>query len=84
MPPASPAARPDPVGLLLLLATVTGWGFNWPAMKLLLVEVPPFSMRVICALVGIGLLAAIARWRGESLAVPRGLWPRLIGALRPP
>jgi drug/metabolite transporter (DMT)-like permease len=80
MPPASPVARPDPVGLLLLLATVTGWGFNWPAMKLLLVEVPPFSMRVVCAVVGIALLAAIAKAWGESLAVPRALWPRLVVA----
>jgi drug/metabolite transporter (DMT)-like permease len=56
---------------------VAGWGLNWPAMKLLLAEVPPFSMRIICAVVGVGLLAGIAAWRGEALGVPRGLWPRL-------
>jgi drug/metabolite transporter (DMT)-like permease len=71
------AARPDPRGLLLLLATVCGWGLNWPAMKLLLAEVPPFSMRVACAALGFAVLAAIAVARGESLRVPRALWPRL-------
>ena len=58
--------------------TVFGWGLNWPAMKLLLVEVPPFSMRVACAVVGVALLAAIAARRGEALGVPNRLWPRLM------
>lgn len=71
-------ARPDAVGLLLLLTTVVGWGMNWPAMKLLLEEVPPFSTRVLSAAVGVSLLAFIAARRGESLAVPRGVWPRLV------
>ncbi|MGG5810456.1 DMT family transporter [Falsiroseomonas sp. CW058] len=70
-------ARPDPRGLLLLLATVCGWGFNWPAMKLLLEEVPPFTMRVACAAIGFALLVGIALARRESLVVPRALWPRL-------
>ena len=62
---------------MLLLATVTGWGLNWPAMKLLLEEVPPFSIRAASAAVGVALLAAIALRRGESLAVPARLFPRL-------
>jgi len=62
---------------VLLLATVTGWGLNWPAMKLLLEEVPPFSIRAVSAAVGVALLAAIALRRGESLAVPPRLFPRL-------
>ena len=65
------AARLDPRGLALLLVTVIGWGFNWPSMKLLLGVLPPFSMRVVCALLGISLLFAIAAVKGERLAVPR-------------
>jgi drug/metabolite transporter (DMT)-like permease len=68
----------DPRGLLLLLATVIGWGLNWPAMKLLLVEVPPFTIRSLSAAVAVALLAAIAVRRGESLAVPAPLFPRLV------
>lgn len=62
---------------MLLLATVVGWGLNWPAMKVLLEEVPPFSIRAASAAVGVALLAAIALRRGESLAVPPRLFPRL-------
>lgn len=70
--------RPDTAGLALLLATVAGWGSNWPAMKLLLVEVPPLSIRVVAGAVGISMLLLIVRWRGESLALPRAVWPRLV------
>ena len=77
MPIEPRAARPETAGLVLLLATVTGWGLNWPAMKLLLEEVPPFSIRAVSAAVGVALLAAIALRRGESLAVPPRLFPRL-------
>jgi drug/metabolite transporter (DMT)-like permease len=76
-PNAPETARLDPRGLLLLLVTVSGWGLNWPAMKLLLAELPAFSMRVACALLGIALLFGIALARREALAVPRALWPRL-------
>ena len=68
------AGRTDPTGLLLLLATVVGWGLNWPAMKVLLEEVPPFHTRAISAAIGVALLVVIARRRGESLAVA----PRLV------
>jgi drug/metabolite transporter (DMT)-like permease len=68
----------DTTGLLLLLGTVIGWGLNWPAMKMVLGEVPPFSARSIAAVIGVALLALIALRRGESLAVPRALVPRLV------
>jgi drug/metabolite transporter (DMT)-like permease len=68
---------PGSSGVLLLLATVAGWGLNWPAMKLLLAEIPPFSMRVACAAIGVSLLLAIAVARREALAVPARIWPRL-------
>jgi drug/metabolite transporter (DMT)-like permease len=70
----------DPRGLLLLLATVVGWGVNWPAMKLLLAEMPVLSMRAACAALGVALLFGIARVRRERLGVPRALWPRLAAA----
>ena len=55
-----------------------GWGANWPAMKLLLTEVPPFSMRAVCGVIGVSLMFAIARTRREALGVPRGLRLRLV------
>jgi len=70
--------RLDPTGLLLLLATVVGWGMNWPATKLLIEEVPPLSLRSICAVVGVLLLAGMARRRGEALSVAGPVMPRLL------
>ena len=72
------AAGTDATGLLLLLATVVGWGLNWPAMKALLEEVPPFHTRAISAAIGVALLVVIARRRGESLAVAPAVMPRLV------
>ncbi|WP_270936346.1 DMT family transporter [Falsiroseomonas oryzae] len=63
-----------------MLSTVAGWGLNWPAMKVLLDEVPPFSIRAVSGAIGVALLAAIALQRRESLAVPGRLWPRLVVA----
>jgi drug/metabolite transporter (DMT)-like permease len=68
---------PRTAGLFLLFLTTLGWGFNWPLMKLLLVEMPPLAARSYAAFLGAALLAAIALARGESLAVPRPLWGRL-------
>lgn len=72
------ATRLDPAGLILLLGSVLGWGLNWPAMKVLLAEMPVFSMRSLCAAIGIGVLVLIAHRLGESLAVPRRVAPRLV------
>jgi drug/metabolite transporter (DMT)-like permease len=47
-------------------------------MKLLLAEVPPFTIRATSAVAAVALLAAIAAMRGERLAVPRGMGPRLL------
>jgi drug/metabolite transporter (DMT)-like permease len=55
-----------------------GWGLNWPAMKVLLVEIPPFSIRALSGTVGVLLLAAVALRRGESLTLAPALFPRLV------
>ena len=72
------APRPDVAGLALLVATTLGWGLNWPAMKLLLAELPVLSTRAAGGVLGLLVLVAVALARRENLAVPRGLWPRLI------
>jgi drug/metabolite transporter (DMT)-like permease len=73
----TPVVRLQPAGLALLVATVFGWGLNWPAMKHLLEQVPPLAIRSIGAAAGIAVLLAIAAARRESLAVPTRLWGRL-------
>ena len=57
------------VAMIALLAVL--WGSNWPAMKLALSEIPPWTFRSIGLVIGgVGLLA-IARIAGHSVAIPR-------------
>src|SRR3990170_5409943 len=67
-----------PAGLMFLAITSVGWGFNWPVTKYLLSELPPLTMRGTTGVIGAGLLAALALFSGQSLRVPRALWPRLV------
>ena len=79
--PAS-RARIAPLGLLFLAITSVGWGLNWPVMKFLMSELPPLTARGVTGIVGSGLLAVLALWRGESLRVARDQWmPLLVLAL---
>ena len=73
-----PSART--VGFICLLVTSVGWGLNWPAMKMLLRELPPLFARGAAGSVA-GLVCALAVvMLGQSLAVPRPLIGRLIAA----
>jgi drug/metabolite transporter (DMT)-like permease len=71
-------ARVAPAGLIFLAITSLGWGFNWPVTKYLLSELPPLTLRGGSGVIGAALLAGLAVMRGQSLKVPRELWPRLI------
>jgi len=68
----------SPAGLAFLAITSIGWGFNWPATKYLLGELPPLTLRGGTGVIGAVLLAALAIARGRSLKVDRALWPRLM------
>jgi len=48
------------------------WGLNWPAVKIILTQIQPWTLRSLGFAVGAAVLFAYARSRGESLAVPRG------------
>src|SRR2546430_10829701 len=70
--------RIAPAGLMFLAITSVGWGFNWPVTKYLLSELPPLTMRGATGVICASLLALLAILRGQSLRVPRELWPRLV------
>ncbi|MGH7056573.1 MAG: DMT family transporter [Acetobacteraceae bacterium] len=76
----SERGRGEGAGLALLLITVICWGLNWPALKLVLFRLPPFSMRSVTALAAAIAVMAVAAMRGERLAPPHGQWPRLLAA----
>jgi drug/metabolite transporter (DMT)-like permease len=63
---------------MFLAITSVGWGFNWPVTKYLLSELPPLTMRGTTGMIGASLLALLAILRGQSLRVPREMWPRLV------
>lgn len=71
-------AHITPAGLMFLAITSLGWGFNWPVTKYLLSELPPLTLRGSTGVIGAGLLAVLAVMWGQSLKVPRELWPRLM------
>ena len=59
-----------PVAVLALV-----WGANWPILKLGVAEIAPLTFRALTLpFAGLGLLA-IAKASGESIRVPRALWP---------
>ena len=76
--PTGARAQITPAGLMFLAITSVGWGFNWPVTKYLLSELPPLTMRGTTGMIGASLLALLAMLRGQSLGVPREMWPRLV------
>ena len=71
---------PRTLGFLCLLVTSLGWGLNWPAMKVLLDELPPLFARGAAGSVA-GLACALAAvLLGQSLFVPRALIGRVVAA----
>lgn len=54
------------IGLIGLL-----WGLNWPAVKFMLTEIEPLTIRAVSFPVAALILALIARAMGKDLRVPR-------------
>ncbi|MBN9427891.1 MAG: DMT family transporter [Burkholderiales bacterium] len=70
--------RLSPRDLWLLALITIAWGVNWPIMKLGVEGLPPMTFRCLSMVIGLPLLAAIARARGISLRVPREHWRELL------
>lgn len=71
--PKTPARTLVLIPLLGLL-----WGFNWPAVRISLGEIAPWTLRAGGMTFAGLVLVAVALARGQSLAVPRAQWPRLV------
>lgn len=69
-------------GIVLLAVLSLFWGLGWPAMKVVLAEIRPWTFRTVCLLgAGAGLLA-LARAAGTRLRIPRSdLIPLLVTSL---
>lgn len=71
------AARPLLASLALILAIGLFWGGNWPAVRFILRDLPPFTLRAIGFTTGALVLLGWARWRGLPLRVTGREWPWL-------
>src|SRR4051812_28569448 len=67
-----PSSTTDTTARLMLVALSFCWGLTWPAMRLALDEIPPFSLRVVTLGLGGGALMLYAKLQGRSLAT--GSW----------
>ncbi|MEQ6918158.1 DMT family transporter [Halomonas aquatica] len=72
------AARPALGTLALILAIGVFWGGNWPAVRFILRDLPPFTLRAIGFTAGALMLLGWARWRGLSWRVGAREWPWLV------
>jgi drug/metabolite transporter (DMT)-like permease len=59
----------DTTAKLMLVVLSFCWGLTWPAMRLALDEIPPFSMRFLTLGLGSGALFVVARLQGRSFAL---------------
>ncbi len=64
-------ATPKAIAALLVVTIGVLWGLNWPAVKFILGELPPWTFRALAFSLGGLLLALIARAAGERLTIPR-------------
>jgi drug/metabolite transporter (DMT)-like permease len=64
---------------VVLIAAITFlWGLNWPAMKVAVGEVSPWTFRVICVAISAPGLLGLAALAGERRLPARHLWPPLL------
>lgn len=66
--------------LVLLFFLTILWGTNWPLFPIAMREVSVLNFRSVSVLGATAILFMVARARGQSLAVPRELWPTLFAA----
>lgn len=71
-------ARPLLGSAALIAAIGLFWGGNWPAVRFILMDLPPFTLRAIGFSGGALMLLAWARWRRLPLGVAADEWPWLI------
>jgi len=70
-----------PTRALVLLGVLTlVWGFNWIIVAVALRDFGPWTFRAISLGIAVATMFVISRWRGESLAVPKGVRLRLLMA----
>jgi drug/metabolite transporter (DMT)-like permease len=74
---APPSNRPMARAAVPILVLTLVWGCNWPILKMGVTELAPLTFRgLTLPFAALGLLA-VSHFSGDSIRVPRALWPRL-------
>jgi drug/metabolite transporter (DMT)-like permease len=64
---------------LFLVALCLSWGLTWPAMRIALIDIPPFTMRTLSTFIGATSMVLLARAAGHSVKLPKAsLWPFIV------
>ncbi len=71
-------AKAEPRDFALILLIGLFWGLNWPAVKVILSEIPPWTLRAVGLGVAAPILIALAAARGETLRPFPGETGRLV------
>ena len=66
------------LGLILLVLVTLAWGFSWPAMKIVLFEMSPWTFRIISVPIAGLIMMGLVRISGLPLSVRRDKWASLI------
>jgi len=70
------------IGFVLLAVLSLLWGFGWPILKIVLREIPPWTFRTICLILGGPIVIALAKAKGLRIAIPKAeFWPLLLVTL---
>ena len=77
MPQASRPAR-DNTAILLLVLLSLAWGLSWPAIRIALDEVAPWTVRVVGYATGTLFMFAIVQLQGRKASLPPGVYGHVI------
>jgi drug/metabolite transporter (DMT)-like permease len=77
----TPQQKHDMTATLMLIALSFAWGLTWPAMRVALSEIPPFSMRTVTIGLGAASLLLVVKLQGRGFALGRPIdWLHVIVA----
>ena len=63
---------------LIPLFLALAWGLNWPAVKIALSALAPFTLRAVGLGSGALLLLLLLVWQRKRLLPPRSAWPGVV------
>jgi len=69
--PGAASARAPWAGLALLASITLLWGFNWPVLKIALGEIPVFTFRSLCLVIGLVGMFFVCWLEGKPWRLPR-------------